>query len=145
MRRLSVMFVLFAAFACASGSTNQRVADVLAPASDIGDTVECEGEQCGLYWERAKLWVLRHSQFKILAMTDSTIETYKSPSDQQAYGFTVIKEPKSGSNYRIQIGTYCGNQDGCDIGQTNLKNAFYYYLVNGQDLLIGVGYLKSIN
>jgi hypothetical protein len=143
MRRMSAIFIILAAVACAS--PNRGYVDALAPAADIGDTVECEGDVCKLYWERSKLWIIRHSQFKIQAVTDATIQTYKSQADQQSYGFTVIKEPIVGSTYRIQIGAFCGNVDGCDVPQADLKRAFYYYLVNGQDLLIGAGYMKSVN
>jgi hypothetical protein len=143
MRKISAIFIILAAVACAS--PNKAYVDALAPAADIGDTVECETAVCKLYWERSKLWIIRHSQFRIQVATDATIQTYKSQADQQSYAFTVIKEPIAGQTYRIQIGAYCGNVDGCDVPSTDLKHAFYYYLVNGQDLLIGAGYLKSVN
>lgn len=143
MRSTWAVFIILAFFACATQS--QRVSDALAPAADLGETVGCEGEQCNLYWERAKLWVVRHSHFKIQLANDMMIRTYKEPSDRQSYAFTVMKEPVSGAAYKIEFGSYCGNPDGCDVEPASLKGAFNYFLVNGQDLLIGAGYLNSVN
>ena len=143
LRRTAAVFIILVSFACAS--QNQRVIDALAPAADLVETVECDGEKCDLYWERAKLWVIRHSHFKIRLANNMMIQTYKAPADKLSYAFAVVKEPVSGSTYKIEFGSYCGNPEGCDIDPVSLKSAFNFFVVNGQDLLIGAGYLNSIN
>ncbi len=49
------------------------------------------------HWERAKLWVVRHSHFKIQLANDMMIRSYKEPSDRQSHAFTIMKEPVSGA------------------------------------------------
>jgi len=124
-------------------STSPRLTATLAPAENIGNSVDCGGG-CKDEWERAQLWIARHSKWKIQTATDILIQTYNPIKQEVSYGFSVTKEPVGGGNYSIVMDLRCGNALGCSPKPIDVRNAFYYYVKYGKDLLVGQGYIGSI-
>lgn len=116
----------------------------LAPAQGMGTYAECGGLMCRECWERAQLWVAKHSRRKVQIATDVMIETYNPGDHEPEYAFKVIKEPIGGGVYRIQISMVCGNMFGCSPEETDIQRAFVFYVLRGKDLLVGLGDLGGI-
>jgi len=129
-----------AAFLSACISISERLQSVLAPAANIGDSVSCQAE-CKDEWQRAQLWIVKHSGWKIQIATDVVIQTY-NPA-KSTYGFSITREPAGGGSYTIRMEVACGD-DWCDPKPLDARNAFYYYVKTGTDLLLGQGYLSAI-
>jgi len=110
----------------------------LQPAKGIGDSVECSGD-CETEWQRAQVWLTRHSRWKLQTATDTTITTYNPSRHDPSYGFTVVKEPLPQGNSRITLDiTPCGNIYGCSPEKEEIRKGFLYYVKTGKDLLKGV-------
>lgn len=135
MKTISAVIIVLSLIGCTTISPKAKAA--LAPADNIGDHVKCEQAQCPEYWERAQLWLTKHSQMKIQTVTNVMIQTYNPIGYEVVYGFSVIKEPVGNFAYNIQMTMYCGNPLGCFPEPIYVRNAFYYYVKNGQDLLVG--------
>jgi uncharacterized protein YceK len=140
-RKIILLFIILLISGCAS--TSPRLAATLAPAANIGNSVDCQGG-CKDEWERAQLWIARHSMWKIQTSTDVIIQTFNPIRQEVSYGFTVMKEPVGGGNYSIVMNLMCGNALGCSPKPIDVRNAFYYYVKHGKDLLVGQGYMGSI-
>lgn len=131
-----VSLVLLVLLGCAT--TSPRLVTALLPAENIGAQIECQGT-CKEEWERAQLWIVKHSRYKIQLVTDVLIETYNPRKGDTNYGLTVTKEPIGNSGYSIRLDLVCGNMfGGCSPTPVHVRNAFYYYVKHGKDLLIGV-------
>lgn len=129
--------------AAGCNAVSNRLQARLAPAANIGDSVVCSNG-CKEEWERAQLWIAKHSLWKIQISTDVLIQTYNPASDLPSYGFSITKEPTGSGNYVIRMSMACGNMFGCDPKPIDVKNAFYYYVKTGTDLLDGQGNLGAI-
>lgn len=139
---LKIMFpVLIIMISVGCSSTSLKVRSALEPARDIGTEVICEKDQCQEYWQRAQVWIAKHSYWKIQTATDVTIVTYNPTRRDASYGFTVIKEPGVFDMQIITIRMNCGNMFGCSPKPEDVQRAFLYYVKTGIDLLIGIGYL----
>ncbi len=135
MKTISTIILVLVLVGCMTISDKGK--EALAPANNIGDSLKCEQAQCSEYWERAQLWLAKHSQMKIQTATNVMIQTYNPINSDVIYGFSVIKEPVGNSAYSIQMTMACGNAFGCNPEPIYVRNAFYYYVKNGQDLLVG--------
>jgi hypothetical protein len=71
-------------------------------------------------------------------VTDVLIQTYNPREHDPSYGFTVIREP-SGGSYTIRLGLNCGNMFGCTPEPAHVRQAFFYYVKTGRDLLAQAG------
>lgn len=140
---MSVLLVLV--LFCLSGCsiTSKRLQSTLVPASGIGDSVFC-AQGCASEWARAQLWIVNHAHWKIQTANDVLIQTYNPGNSDVSYGFTITKEPHSDGRSLIRLALACGNMFGCDPTPDDVRKAFYYYVKNGIDLLIGHGYLGAI-
>jgi hypothetical protein len=135
------VFALTLVAGCAS--TNSRLNVALAPAANIGNSVDCVAG-CREEWERAQLWLVKHARYKIQIATDVLIQTFNPPQSEPEYGFSITKEPAGGGRYAIRMEMACGNMFGCNPKPIDVRNAFYYYAKTGTDLLAGQGYLSAI-
>jgi hypothetical protein len=120
-----------------------RLYEALLPAQNVGDSVEC-ASGCKSEWERAQLWLSRHSKWKLQSVTDVVLTTYNPVNSEVSYGFEVTREPVSEGRYVVRMALQCGNMLGCDPSPVSVRNAFYYYVKTGQDLLAGQAYMSSI-
>lgn len=119
--------------------TNPQVQKALAPAALIGTSVECDSS-CKIEWQRAQLWLAKHSTMKVQTATDVLIQTYNPGANVAAYGFSVTKEPIVGTDrYRIQVEAVCTSWLGCAPTPEDVRSAFLYYVKTGEDLLLGIG------
>ena len=135
--------VALSATACAGN--NPAVTAALVPAAMIGTSVPCDSTTCKEDWERAQLWIVKHSRWKIQTTTDVLIETYNPVGYEPSYGFTVVREPAGGGSYSISMTMTCGNMFGCSPKPVEVQEAFYYYVARGIDLLSGFSDLGGIN
>lgn len=141
MRISLVVMAAALLFGCSPVST--RLQPTLAPAANVGGSVTCPNG-CKAEWERAQLWIARHSQWKTQIATDVLVQTYNPTNNAVSYGFTITKEPVGSGIYVIRMALACGNIYGCDPKPLDVSNAFYYYIKTGTDLLQGQGYLSAI-
>lgn len=109
----------------------------LGPAADAGP-VECDSG-CVIEWQRAQLWIDRHSKMKIQTATDVIVQTFNpSSSGGPAYGFTAQKTPLGSLRYRITVEPQCVKAlIGCTETPEDLAAAFYYFVATGADVLQG--------
>jgi hypothetical protein len=114
-------------FACAAAKLD------LGPAAGAGP-VTCDSG-CAAQWERAQLWIAKHSRLKIQLATDVIIQTYNPPDNSAYFGFTATKEPVGGSTYRISLGVACVNLISCLTRPEDVRAAFYHYVATGTDIL----------
>jgi hypothetical protein len=105
----------------------------LGPAAGAGP-VTCDSP-CAAEWERAQLWIVKHSKLKIQVATDVTIQTYNPPDQSTYFGFAATKEPVSEGKHRITLGVACVNLISCLSRPEDVKAAFYYYVASGTDIL----------
>ena len=85
--RKRFMAVLWGIFLFGCTSVSERLQPVLAPAANMGDGVPCQSG-CKEEWERAQVWIARHSNMKIQLSTDVLIETYNPVNDRLDAGFS---------------------------------------------------------
>jgi len=129
-----------AALAGCAATISPRIQANLAQAQDR--PVPC-ADTCKLQWERAQLWLVQHSAWKLQMATDVVLQTYNPPAHDVTYGFQVTRTP-AGSGYVIALQLVCGNMYGCDPLPADVRRAFYHYVATGDDLLAGAGYLGAI-
>jgi hypothetical protein len=141
MKKIIAVLLMMAVFGCSIVST--RLQSTLAPAANIGDSVTCQNG-CKNEWERAQLWIAKHSRWKIQLSTDVLIQTFNPTQGDVSYGFSVTKEPAGSGSYVIRMELACGNMFGCDPKPIDVRNAFYYYVKTGVDLLDGQQNLSAI-
>jgi hypothetical protein len=142
MKKILVFISLIILLGCTPIST--RLQPILAPASNMEDSITCCQTECNDAWQRSQLWLVKHSKWKIQTATDVVIQTFNPIKCDVSYGFTIIKEPLGDGCYDIRMELVCGNPLGCDPKPIDVKRAFYYYVKTGIDLLTGQGYLGSI-
>jgi hypothetical protein len=141
MKVLILMALMISLAGCSNISA--RLQPALSPASGMGNNVICKAG-CKDEWQRAQLWIVKHSKWKIQTATDVSIQTYNPVGHDVSYGFSVTKEPMGADTFVINIEMVCGNALGCDPKPYDVKRAFLYYVKTGEDLLLGKGYLGSI-
>jgi hypothetical protein len=121
-----------------AGVTTSAVKTALLPAEGIGNEMICEEATCAEQWQRAQLWLAKHSNMKIQTSTDVLLQTYNPPSvSGSTYSFTVTKEPLGNGQYKILMEAPCNGMM-CSPKVEEVKKAFYYYVQTGKDLLLGV-------
>lgn len=131
----------FAGLLIGCASTGSSIHTALAPAIESGVTeADCD-TTCSEQWQRAQLWLAKHSKWKIQTATDAIIQTFNPTGYDPSYGFSVTKEPLGGGRYRITMELACGNPFGCSPKSEDVRAAFYYYVQTGNDLLAGIGNL----
>jgi hypothetical protein len=129
MKRLLLAGLVIVLSACMASKLN------LGPAAGAGP-VTCDSG-CAAEWERAQLWMVKHSRLKIQLATDVTIQTYNPPDNSTYFGFTAIKEAVSEGKHRITLTTVCENLISCLSRPEDVKAAFYHYVATGTDVLEG--------
>lgn len=106
----------------------------LGPAASAGPVV-CD-TNCKVAWERAQLWIVKHSKMKVQTATDVLVQTYNPESMKSEYGFTATREPVSNGQYRITLAAYCADPlIGCNPRPEDVVAAFNYYVATGKDVL----------
>lgn len=70
-------------------------------------------QECNDKWEAAKKWVAKNCPMAIENVTDSTIETGKSPHNSSSLSVIVNKVSFAGGKYRFIIRAWCNNTLGC--------------------------------
>lgn len=141
MKKIIILFIYLFLSGCVS--TNSHLQTVLAPAENIGNSVECS-KGCKDEWNRAQFWIAKHSKLKIQTMSDVMIDTYNAINQDTVFQFTITREPMGNDNYSIVMNLRCGNYIGCHMDPTYVKRAFYYYVKHGKDLLRDEGPFSAI-
>ena len=78
--RFLILVALLFALGCFSGVTTEGVKTALEPAEGIAFEAVCSADDCPQYWERAQLWLAKHSNMKIQTSTAVLLQTYNPPS-----------------------------------------------------------------
>lgn len=138
---ITAFIALFSVVGCGTSPRIQRAID-MAPV-DMGGYVPCSSG-CKAEWERAQLWLAKHSRLKIQTATDVMIDTYNPVGQQAIYRFTITKEPTGNDNYKISMSLDCGNALGCIPESSGVERVFLYYVRDGVDVLDGQRNLGSI-
>lgn len=141
--RASVLVAIHAALlvGCANTQLREALAARLAGAPPDAP-LPCVGE-CKTEWQRAQLWLAKHSRWKLQATTDVILQTYNPINHEPSYGFSVAREP-SADGYTITMSLGCGNAFGCDPLPTDVRRAFYQYVSTGTDVLVGMPYMSAL-
>jgi hypothetical protein len=105
----------------------------LAPARAVGAVVECDSG-CKPEWERAQVWLAKHSAWKIQIATDVMIQTCTSVDESAFLDFTIIKEPTGAWRHRITVSTHCASWFHCVPGEDDTRSTLLYYIKTGTDL-----------
>lgn len=136
---------ILAVLLIAACNGNPAVTTAVTPARLIvGDYVDCDAS-CTLEWQRAQLWLAKHSAWKIQSSSEVIIQTYNGTQYSPTYAFNVTKEPTGSGTYRISMGLACGNALGCNPNALDVRTAFLYYVKTGKDVLVGVGGMSAIH
>jgi hypothetical protein len=143
MKKLIAIVIMMAMVLFGCSPVSNRLQSTLAPTANIGDSITCQNG-CKQEWERAQLWIAKHSKWKIQTATDVLIQTFNPTEGDPSYGFSITKEPTGSGSYVIRMELACGNMFGCDPKPLDVKNAFYYYVKTGVDLLPAVGSFAAI-
>lgn len=106
---------------------------MLGNAANAGP-VTCD-TNCTTSWERAQLWLVKHSRWKVQTATDVLIQTYNPPDNDPSYGFTATREPVGGGRYTITLALHCANFIRCDPAKPDVVAAFNHYVATGEDVL----------
>ena len=136
---MKTMYAIVLTAALVGCISNQAIEEALAPAHGTGPLIVCDSG-CKVEWQRAQLWLAKHSVMKIQTATDVLLQTYNSDEKfNSGYAFTITKEPMDNSHYRISIEIACrtGKWTGCDPKPDDVRDAFIYYVKTGNDLLGG--------
>jgi len=138
MRSRIPFVVLLALLSGCAGVTTDAAKTALAPAEGIAFELTCTEADCPQYWQRAQLWLAKHSNMKIQTATDVLLQTFNpSSSSGSTYGFTVTKEPFADGQYKITMEAACSGMF-CSPKVEEVYKAFFYYVKTGTDLLQGV-------
>lgn len=121
---------------------SKRMQAVLAPLPDV-QQVQC-ATGCAAEWQRAQVWLGKHSKWKIQVVTDAVIQTYNPTNQDASYGFSIIREPSTDGSAVISIDMQCGNPLGCDPTPRDVRRAFFHYVMSGKDVLTQVEFYGSI-
>ena len=127
---LRILILALLAVGCSSTSKPATVALADVPAREA---VTCSGDDCSLCWDRAQLWLVGHSKWKIQTATNAVIQTFSPAGSEPSYGFTVTKEPDGTGAHRIRLSMSCGNMLGCSPKPVDVARAFYHYVETGED------------
>jgi hypothetical protein len=84
------------------------------PAMIKATTPYCTGESdCKAKWSAARIWVVKHAEYKIQTASDLLIQTV-GPFDYQGdLAASVTKEPMGAGKYAIKAVIRCGSNEGC--------------------------------
>jgi hypothetical protein len=133
----AMILFLLALLSSGCSTTSPRAAATLE-ALPIVNAAPCDSLDCATQWERAQVWIARHSRWKIQTASSVLIQTYNPKKNDLTYGFIVTREPEGEGRYRIQFEPQCGNFLGCDPSKNRLTRAFYRYILTGEDVLVGM-------
>lgn len=68
--------------------------------------------QCAVMWQRAQIWLVDNSAWRIQLANDTLLQTF-GPGDSTDVAYTVTRIPTGGDGYRIVMRAGCGNMFGC--------------------------------
>lgn len=106
-------------------------------------SVTCDSADCALQWQRAQLWLSRHSIWK-LEIGPEVVETYRPKQGEPGYGFRVRRRELRAGTYEITIEAACGIAfEECTPPWDEVKSAFLQYLRTGNDVLEGKDLTRS--
>jgi hypothetical protein len=88
----------------------------------------CMGvDQCTVMWQKAQLWIVKRSAWKIQTSNDTLIQTF-GPADSMDMAYIVTKEPAAQGAYSIHLHAECGNFIGCNGTPAGLTVEFNDYI-----------------
>lgn len=94
--------------------------------------LECVGElECKLYWERAQVWVVRNSHWKVQVATDVMISTFNGTEHSTYNHYSIVREPMGNGRERITMQTGCNNIFGCMTRPDVARRQLYDYVISG--------------
>lgn len=123
LKTLPIVFVLAGCAAPQQPTLSEEEQNSLEP-------VICHGQKhCDAMWQRAQIWVLNNSAYKIQIANEAVIQTY-GPFKDQAFGlaFTVTKAPRGNGFYEIDSRAGCGSWVGCAPNPNKEKAALHMHL-----------------
>jgi hypothetical protein len=68
---------------------------------------------CGTMWQRAQIWLVDNSHWRIQMANDTLLQTY-GPSDHSTdVAYTITRQPNGQNGYKIVMRAVCNNIYGC--------------------------------
>jgi len=130
--------------------SKEQLAELDKKASDVSPVL-CTPQTCPDLWDRAQVWLERHSTYKLQMVHSAVMETFnplKRDSFDEEYQFSVTKEPLGNSTYSIAMSANCrpsvaAGKNWVPTGATctpspkQITAAFRHYLATGEDVLAG--------
>jgi hypothetical protein len=84
------------------------------PAMIQASTPYCTSEpDCNAKWAAAKIWVVKHAEYKIQTISDVLIQTVGPFEFQGDLAASVRKESMGAGKYAIKAVIKCGSNEGC--------------------------------
>lgn len=142
MRNLFIAVSLFACVGCAMTDKSLESALVAIgeqPAEFVGDSAAAITA-----WERAQVWVTRHSATSVKVVSANIIQNEKRKEDEGSrYELTATREPIEAGKYRIalEVGGFC---IACTPKPDDLRALFADYIRTGTDRIQSVEVLIGI-
>ena len=101
------IFLTLAACAAPPKLTPQEMAEAQTP-------LTCSTKaECDLYWQKAQIWLVNNSAYRVQSATDTVISTYGPINGQPNFAFTITKLPNGNGGALITLQGACGNMFGC--------------------------------
>lgn len=108
----------------------------------------CDASSCEAMWQRAQVWLGRHSVMRIQSATVAVLSTYSPGRLNPVYGFQITKEPTPNGGGRVTVEMACGSAGTlthCEPSEASVRRAFLHYLRTGEDVLALRPTLAGVN
>jgi hypothetical protein len=99
-----------------------------------------EADECDMRWQRAQVWLGRHSPWKLQLETEVVLDSYDPLRTGEAkYGFRVFLEPKPDAKCYIDFQVIWDYEGSCEASPPPdlVARAFYHYIDTGEDVIYG--------
>jgi hypothetical protein len=136
MRNLLIASFIFAFIGCAI--TDKSLQSALVAIGDQPGEFVGDSAATVTAWQRAEVWVTRHSETRVKVVSDNIIQNEKRKENEGSrYELTATREPIEDGMYRIvlEVGGTCY---GCVPKPKELQLLFADYLRTGIDRMQGV-------
>lgn len=122
--------------ACGSRLYEDRTPPIsTADRAEISTPLRCKESDCGVYWKRAQVWILQHSDYKVRLANDVEIETFGPHDGDSTWAYRITRIPgQTEDELRVDIvcghmPVICRNTHGSD---DLLRAQLYRYARTGQ-------------
>lgn len=72
-----------------------------------------DAAQCAAYWQRAQVWIIKNSSYRIQTVSEAVIVTFGPFGGTTDLAFNVTRSPGQDGSATIDIDARCDNIFGC--------------------------------